>query len=50
VSTDADNIVKWTLALLDQPELYETMANAVSPFGDGRACERIVSDIEKMFA
>jgi UDP-N-acetylglucosamine 2-epimerase (non-hydrolysing) len=50
VSTDADNIVKWTLALLDQPELYETMASAVSPFGDGRACERIVSDIEKMFA
>lgn len=50
VSTDADNIVKWSLALLDDESLYAGMANAVSPFGDGKACERIVADIEQMFA
>jgi UDP-N-acetylglucosamine 2-epimerase (non-hydrolysing) len=49
VSTDADNIVKWSLALLDDENLYAGMANAVSPFGDGKACERIVADIEQMF-
>ena len=49
VSTDPGSIVQWTNALLDDPQLYGSMANAVSPFGDGKACARIVADIEAMF-
>ncbi len=50
VSTDPGSIVKWTNALLDDGQLHASMANAVSPFGDGNACARIVADIEKLFA
>ena len=50
VSTDPATIVEWTNALLDDGQLYASMANAVSPFGDGQACKRIVADIEKLFA
>jgi UDP-N-acetylglucosamine 2-epimerase (non-hydrolysing) len=50
VSTNPDRIINATLKLLDDERRYKAMANAVSPFGDGRACERIVADIERMFA
>jgi UDP-N-acetylglucosamine 2-epimerase (non-hydrolysing) len=50
VSTEPERIIDATFKLLDDERHYKAMANAVSPFGDGRACERIVADIEKMFA
>ena len=50
VSTDPDRIINATLKLLDDERRYKAMANAISPFGDGKACERIVADIEQMFA
>ena len=28
--------------LLDDPVAYEKMSKAVNPYGDGKACERIV--------
>jgi len=28
--------------LIDDPLYYKTMSEAVNPYGDGKACERIV--------
>ena len=42
VGTDRDCIVKETLNLLKHPEAYQQMANAVNPFGDGQASDRIL--------
>ena len=41
VGTDADHIVATVSRLLDDPEAYDAMAYAHSPFGDGNACDRI---------
>jgi UDP-N-acetylglucosamine 2-epimerase (non-hydrolysing) len=43
VGTDYDKIVSEVSALLDSTGHYETMSKAVNPYGDGKACERIVS-------
>ena len=43
VGTDYDKIVNEVSALLDSEEHYEQMSKAVNPYGDGKACERIVS-------
>lgn len=45
VGTDYEAIMKETRELLDDPKAYEAMANAVNPYGDGRAAERIVGYI-----
>ena len=50
VSTEPDRIISTTLELLEDERRYKAMANAVSPFGDGKASDRIVADIEQMFA
>jgi UDP-N-acetylglucosamine 2-epimerase (non-hydrolysing) len=42
VGTDAEAIVRETELLLHDAKAYSAMANAVSPFGDGHAAERIV--------
>lgn len=42
VGTDPDEIVRTTLALLDDKQAYEQMARAVNPYGDGRASDRMV--------
>lgn len=42
VGTETKKIVSETSELLDDPEAYREMAQAVNPFGDGRAAERIV--------
>jgi UDP-N-acetylglucosamine 2-epimerase (non-hydrolysing) len=42
VGTDADRIVAEAERLLHDPEAYQQMAQAVSPYGDGHAAERIV--------
>jgi UDP-N-acetylglucosamine 2-epimerase (non-hydrolysing) len=41
VGTDADRIVTEAGELLDNAEVYQEMARAHNPYGDGRACERI---------
>jgi UDP-N-acetylglucosamine 2-epimerase len=43
VGTDRDRIVSAASELLTSPEAYARMANAVNPYGDGRASERIVA-------
>src|SRR6202007_3269381 len=41
----ASCIVAHTSRLLDDPRAYEAMANAVNPYGDGRAALRIVARV-----
>ncbi|MCH5219362.1 MAG: UDP-N-acetylglucosamine 2-epimerase (non-hydrolyzing) [Muribaculaceae bacterium] len=43
VGTDYDRIVNEVSSLLDNPEHYNCMSQAVNPYGDGHACERIVN-------
>ena len=42
VGTDRERIVSEVSRLLDYPEHYRTMSQAVNPYGDGKACGRIV--------
>lgn len=42
VGTDYDAIVGNVSLLLDNREAYERMSHAVNPYGDGKACERII--------
>ncbi|HJB85458.1 MAG TPA: UDP-N-acetylglucosamine 2-epimerase (non-hydrolyzing) [Candidatus Alistipes merdigallinarum] len=43
VGTDYDKIVREVSLLLDDTAYYEEMSKAVNPYGDGLACNRIVS-------
>jgi UDP-N-acetylglucosamine 2-epimerase (non-hydrolysing) len=43
VGTNQGTIVKEVDALLSSPSKYRAMANAVNPYGDGKASERIVA-------
>ena len=45
VGTDYDKIVGEVSTLLDDPEAYERMSQAVNPYGDGLACGRIVDSL-----
>lgn len=43
VGTDYDKIVSGVSQLLDDPQAYAAMSQAVNPYGDGEACGRIVN-------
>lgn len=43
--TDKDNIIALTEELLNNEKLYHKMANAVNPYGDGFASQRIVESL-----
>ena len=45
VGTDYDKIVLEVSSLLDDASVYESMSKAVNPYGDGKACERIVKTL-----
>ena len=45
VGTDYDKIVNEVSTLLDDERAYEKMSQAVNPYGDGKACGRIVEAI-----
>jgi len=47
VGTDYDMIVNSVSTLLDNKEEYNKMSKAVNPYGDGKACGRIVDFIRK---
>lgn len=49
VGTDEDLIYNTALTLLTDAEAYAKMANAVNPYGDGKACGRITAAIEYYF-
>lgn len=42
VGTDYDKIMNEVSTLLDDTEAYNKMSKAVNPYGDGKACDRIV--------
>ena len=42
VGTNHDLIVNEVSTLLDDAAAYEKMSKAVNPYGDGKACNRIV--------
>lgn len=42
VGTDYQKIVDNVSRLLDNTEYYNTMSKALNPYGDGKACERII--------
>lgn len=47
VGTNYEKIVHEVSALVDNQSYYDKMSKAVNPYGDGIACERIVSTIMK---
>jgi UDP-N-acetylglucosamine 2-epimerase (non-hydrolysing) len=46
VGTEVQTIVKTASELLADPGAYRKMAEAVNPYGDGRASERILQALE----
>jgi UDP-N-acetylglucosamine 2-epimerase (non-hydrolysing) len=42
IGTDADTIYSETVSLIEKPENYDQMSNAINPYGDGQASQRIV--------
>ena len=46
VGTDYDAIVDNVSKLLTDRNLYNKMSKATNPYGDGKACERIIRYIE----
>lgn len=45
VGTEYDKIVSEVSKLLDNKEYYDIMSKAVNPYGDGKACSRIVGTL-----
>ena len=45
IGTDTDKIVEEVSKIIEDKKLYESIANAKNPFGDGRASERILKII-----
>ena len=45
VGTAYDDVWRETSLLLDDSKYYQSMAEAANPYGDGRACERIIRKI-----
>ena len=48
VGTNHDLIVDEVSTLLDDPIAYEKMSKAVNPYGDGKACGRIVESLRSL--
>ncbi|WP_237224698.1 non-hydrolyzing UDP-N-acetylglucosamine 2-epimerase [Rothia nasisuis] len=49
IGTDQDRIIDEVAALIEDEAHYASMANAVNPYGDGRAAARTVAALEQMF-
>ena len=45
VGTDYGKIVGEVSALIDDQDYYDRMSKAVNPYGDGKACERIIGGL-----
>ena len=48
VGTDYDKIVNHVSELIDNPEAYNLMSKAMNPYGDGKACSRIVNFLKEL--
>ncbi len=49
VGTDKNNIIESVTQLLTQPIEYQRMSMAQNPYGDGKACERILKVIQDTY-
>lgn len=49
IGTKADDIFEQAASLLSSPAAYQAMANAVNPFGDGHASDRILAIAKAFF-
>lgn len=49
VGTNEERIVNEVSTLVTDPSAYAAMANAVNPYGDGRAADRTVAALEELF-
>jgi UDP-N-acetylglucosamine 2-epimerase (non-hydrolysing) len=47
VGTNHDHIINEVSKLLDNNEYYYNMSHAVNPYGDGKACERIIRALKE---
>ena len=47
VGTNYDKIVGEVSELIDNPKSYESMSKAVNPYGDGKACGRVLDTFRK---
>lgn len=45
IGTAYDDVLRETNLLIDDPQHYQKMAEAANPYGDGKACERIIKVI-----
>lgn len=50
VGTDYDLIHNNVSELIESAEVYESMSQAVNPYGDGKACKRITQYINNIFS
>lgn len=48
VGTNVDLIVSKTNELMDSVDLYKTMSELHNPYGDGKACGRIIEQMKKL--
>ena len=48
VGTDVEKITTYTNKLLTNKEAYDQMGTLHNPYGDGKACERIVNFIKEL--
>ncbi|QTE22510.1 non-hydrolyzing UDP-N-acetylglucosamine 2-epimerase [Polaribacter cellanae] len=48
VGTNTDKIIKETQELLDNSDTYNSMSSLHNPYGDGKACKRIIEFISKL--
>ena len=49
IGTNVDVVYETTRRLLTDKKAYEAMSNAVNPYGDGRASERIVQAVRYVY-
>jgi UDP-N-acetylglucosamine 2-epimerase (non-hydrolysing) len=47
VGTDRNKIVKETSKLIDNKRVYQSMSRAHNPYGDGKACQRVLKFLRK---
>ena len=46
---ERETIYQMAKELLTDKAAYDAMAHAVNPYGDGRACERIIAALKERF-
>lgn len=49
VGTDVEKIIREVTLLLNDHQAYQTMSQAHNPYGDGKACQRIIDAIKHSF-